>query len=48
LGGNSSETSEESASVTFPLAEADAEGEVEGEGVVVDEAVGAGAEMNVD
>ncbi|KAJ7913287.1 hypothetical protein B0H13DRAFT_1873970 [Mycena leptocephala] len=48
LGGNTSETSEDSASITFPLGEADAEGEVEGEGVVVDEAAGAGAEMNVD
>jgi hypothetical protein len=48
LGGNTSETSEDSASITFPLGEADAEGEVEGEGVVVDGAAGAEGGMNVD
>ncbi|KAJ7819316.1 hypothetical protein B0H13DRAFT_1921800, partial [Mycena leptocephala] len=42
--GNSSETSEESASVTFPLGEADAEGE----GAVAGEVPGAEGEMNVD
>ncbi|KAJ7831669.1 hypothetical protein B0H13DRAFT_1915344 [Mycena leptocephala] len=48
LGGNSSETSKESASITFPLGEVDAEGEIEGEGVIVDEAAGAEGGMNVD
>ncbi|KAJ7830869.1 hypothetical protein B0H13DRAFT_1915727 [Mycena leptocephala] len=44
LGRNTSETSEESVLITFPLGEADAEGE----GVVVDGAPGAEGEMHVD
>ncbi|KAJ7875692.1 hypothetical protein B0H13DRAFT_1894016 [Mycena leptocephala] len=48
LGGNSSETSEGSVSITFPLGEVDAEGEIEGKGVVVDGVPGAEGDMHVD
>ncbi|KAJ7882867.1 hypothetical protein B0H13DRAFT_2344473 [Mycena leptocephala] len=45
LSGNSSE---ESTSITFLLGEVDAEGKIEGEGVIVDKAAGVEGEMNVD